>query len=249
MPRREAFQRIHNGEIGDVTGMYATYYTGPVKPMPKADKRPEGMGDVAWQVSNWYNFSWLSGDSLVEQAIHSVDKVCWAMKDADPIAAVANGGRQIPAHGGNIYDHFSIVYEFANNVKCHLASRQIPGCFGENADYIQGTKGTCIIGKGPKPFFVGENRWRYNGPNNDMYQEEHNTLFKSIRDDQPVNDGEWMAHSTMVGILGRMAAYTGQRIEWEDALSSKQDLAPDGLKWEDDFKPDPMPMPGKTKFA
>ena len=92
--------------------MFATYYTGPVKPMPPADKRPVGTSDVAWQCQNWYNFGWLSGVSLVEQAVHSVDKIGWATNDIDPISAVATGGRQIAAEGGNIYDHFHVVYEY-----------------------------------------------------------------------------------------------------------------------------------------
>ena len=110
--RREAFGMIHDGAIGDVRSVYATYHTGPVKPMPDASARREGESDVEWQVRNWYNFSWLSGDSLVEQAIHSVDKIAWAMNDIDPIAAVAVGGRQIPAKGGNIFDHFHVVYQY-----------------------------------------------------------------------------------------------------------------------------------------
>ncbi|MEZ0386487.1 MAG: Gfo/Idh/MocA family protein, partial [Verrucomicrobium sp.] len=87
--RREAFDRLHNGEIGELNSVYATYYTGPVKPMPEASARKPEWSDVEWQVRNWYNFSWLSGDGLVEQAVHSVDKVAWAFKDADPISCVA----------------------------------------------------------------------------------------------------------------------------------------------------------------
>ena len=146
--RRALFEKIHDGAIGDVTNMFATYYTGPVKPMPPADRRPEGTSDVAWQVQNWYNFGWLSGDSLVEQAVHSVDKIGWATNDIDPISAVATGGRQIAAEGGNIYDHFHVVYEYPNNVICHLGSRQQRDCYGENHDYINGTKGTALIVRG-----------------------------------------------------------------------------------------------------
>ena len=247
--RRALFDKVHAGEIGDVTGMFATYYTGPVKPMPSADRRPDGISDVAWQIQNWYNFSWLSGDSLVEQAVHSVDKIGWAMKDIDPISAVATGGRQIPAEGGNIYDHFHVVYEYPNNVRCHLGSRQQAGCYGENHDYITGTKGSATIARG-QCIVRGDENWRASPDlNNDMYQAEHNEFFASIRKGEAKNDGEWMAHSTMLGIMGRMAAYTGQKITWEQAMNSKQDLAPDNLGWDDKFDAGGVPLPGKTKFS
>ena len=109
----------------DVRSIYATYYTGPVKPMPADDTRPGGMSDLDWQVRNWYNFTWLSGDSLVEQAIHSVDKIAWCMKDEPPVKAVATGGRQIPNNSGNIFDHFAVYYEYANGLRAYLGSRQI----------------------------------------------------------------------------------------------------------------------------
>jgi predicted dehydrogenase len=244
--RREAFQRLHDGQIGEIASILATYHTGPVKPMPEASARLPEWSDVEWQIRNWYNFSWLSGDGLVEQAVHSVDKIGWAMRDKDPIACVATGGRQIPAHGGNIYDHFHIAYEFDNNVICHLASRQITGCHNENSDYIRGTKGALIIGRGTAPFMDGEQRWRWRGDSKDMYQVEHDEFFASIRKGEMLNDGDWMMHSTMLGIMGRMAAYTGKKITWADALKSDEDLAPEEtLKWGDKFEPTPLPRPGQ----
>lgn len=246
--RQEAFKLIHEGAIGDVRSVYATYHTGPVKPMPPETARREGESDVEWQVRNWYNFSWLSGDGLVEQAVHSIDKIAWAMKDIDPIAAVAVGGRQIPAHGGNIFDHFHIVYEYPESVYCHLGSRQQPGCHSENHDYIMGTKGNCRI-TWDGPIIRGETNWRYKGPDNDMYQNEHDVLFGHLRRGETINNGEWMARSTMLAIMGRMAAYTGQRITWKMAMESQEDLAPDTLAWDSAFTPTAMPMPGQTKFS
>ncbi len=244
--RREAFQRLHDGKIGDVASILATYHTGPVKPMQEASARLPGMSDVEWQVRNWYNFSWLSGDGLVEQAVHSVDKICWAMKDVNPLSAVATGGRQIPSAGGNIYDHFHVAYEYDNNVICHLASRQITGCYNENSDFIRGTKGAMIIGKGDMPYMEGEDRWRFRGKEKNMYQVEHDELFAAIRKGEALNDGDWMIHSTMVGLMGRMAAYTGKKVTWDDFLKSDHDLAPEEtLKWGDSFTPTPMPMPGQ----
>ncbi len=242
--RVEAFKRLHEGQIGDVTSIFSSYYTGPVKPMVPASTRKPEWSDVEWQVRNWYNFSWLSGDGLVEQAVHSVDKIGWAMKDADPVACFATGGRQIPSEGGNIFDHFHVAYEFPNDVICHLGCRQIKGCSNQNGDIIRGTKGSLIIGRGDKPFMEGEAKWRFRGDEKNMYQVEHDELFAAIRKGEPINDGDWMLHSTLLGIMGRMAAYTGKRVTWEDAVNGTEDLAPDGLKWGDSFKPTGMPLPG-----
>lgn len=245
--RQEAFKRLMDGDIGEVVASSHTYHTGPVKPMPKADTRPAGMADVEWQVRNWYNFSWLSGDGLVEQAVHSVDKLCWSMKDVPPVAAVAVGGRQIPAEGGNIFDHFGVAYEFADNVICHMDSRQIPGCHGETNDIIAGTKGKLLIGKagGGEPLIEGGKRWRWRGQKKDMYQVEHDVLFEAVRNGGLVNDGDRMMNSTMVAILGRTAAYTGKRVTWEELVNSGEDLAPEEkLAWGDSFVPTPLPKPG-----
>ncbi|MES2595664.1 MAG: Gfo/Idh/MocA family oxidoreductase [Verrucomicrobiota bacterium] len=246
--RIEAFKRALGGDIGKITSVYATYHTGPVKPMPPASGRPEGMSDVEWQVRNWYNFSWLSGDSLVEQAVHSVDKVCWAMGDKPPMSCIATGGRQIKAEDGNIFDHFHAAYEWENGLICNMASRQIKGCQGHNQDVIRGEKGTLVIGKGGDPFIDGEKRWRFRGDEKNMYDLEHEALFNAIRKGEVINDGDRMMLSTMVGIMGREAAYTGQLITWDQMLACTQDLAPDTLKWGDSFKPTPMPLPGVTKF-
>jgi predicted dehydrogenase len=214
--RRQAFKMLHDGAIGPVSGIFVTYYTGPVKPMPPASGRPAGMSDVEWQLRNWYNFSWLCGDSLVEQAVHSIDKMCWAMKDTAPVSCVATGGRQVHAEGGNIFDHFHAAYEWDGGVICHIGSRQITGCHGETADYITGTNGRLIIGKGASPIIDGEKRWRYRskGEDKSMYQIEHDELFAAIREGRVINDGDRMMLSTLVGIMGREAAYTGQKVVW-----------------------------------
>jgi len=246
--RKEAFKRVQDGQIGDVTSILATYHTGPVKPMPPASARPPGMSDVEWQVRNWYNFSWLSGDSIAEQAVHSIDKIVWAMGDKPPVSCIATGGRQIPAEGGNIYDHFHAAFEWGNGLMCHLANRQIKGCQGHNQDIIRGEKGVLIIGKGGAPFIDGPKRWRFRGEEKNMYDLEHEALFNAIRKGEVINDGDRMMLSTLVGIMGREAAYTGQLITWEQMLACTQDLAPDDLKWTDSFTPTPMPMPGVTKF-
>lgn len=267
--RREAYKRVHGGDIGEIGSLFASYYTGPVKPMPPASSRPAGMGDVEWQIHNWYNFSWLSGDSIVEQAVHSIDKICWAMKDTPPVSCVATGGRQIPSEGGNIYDHFHVAYEWEGGVLCHLGSRQQSGTHSEVVDVIHGTKGRLVLGRGQYPYIEGEKRWRHREGERQMHQAEHDELFAAIRKGEVINDGDRMMLSSLVAVMGREAAYTGQKILWKDdsppgagdkegkkrpaaspaMMSSEQDLAPDSLKFGDSFDPGPIPRPGVTKFV
>ena len=245
----ETFNQIHGGTIGDLVAYYATYYTSPVKPMPPASSRPAGVSDVEWQVKNWYNFVWLCGDSLVEQAVHSADKIAWAMKDQPPLSCVAVGGRQIPAEGGNIYDHFEVNYIYPNGFRAFLGCRQIDNCWNENADYILGSKGAATIGRGPLPRITGQTEWTFTGTKSDMYQYEHDVLFASIRQNKPVNDGERMASSTMLAMMGRMAAYTGQEITWDQAMSSQEQIFPSSLAWDMSLPVAPMARPGQTKFV
>jgi len=250
LPRREFYKRIHDGAIGDIRAIYATYYAGHVKPMPPANERPAGMTDLEWQLHNWYNFVWLSGDGYVEQACHSVDKVAWALKDQAPLKAVAVGGRQTPNNQGNIFDHMFVVYEFADDVRAFLGQRQIGNTYTDNSDYLMGSDG---VGKSgwQAPYIKGKQTWRYreHGPKIDMYQVEHNELFASIRNGNPINDGHWMAQSTLMGLMGRMAAYTGQEVTWEQAINSQEKLVPDPMDWKMTLDFPAVAMPGVTKLA
>jgi predicted dehydrogenase len=246
---QDTVKQVQTGSIGKLVAYYATYYTNPVKPMPPASTRPSGMSDVEWQIRNWYNFVYLCGDSLVEQAVHSADKIAWVMQDEPPVSCVGVGGRVIPAEGGNIYDHFEINYLYANGVRAFLANRQIEGCYNENSDYILGSDGTCTIGRGPVPKIEGKTNWTWSGEKYDMYQREHDVLFASIRKAQPVNDGKRMATSTLLSMMGRMAAYTGQEITWNQALNSQEKLFPDHLDWNGTMEVVPRAEPGITKFV
>jgi myo-inositol 2-dehydrogenase/D-chiro-inositol 1-dehydrogenase len=249
LARRAFYEQVHAGAIGDIRAIYATYLTGPVKPMPPASSRPAGMSDVEWQLHNWYNFTWLSGDGLVEQACHSVDKIAWAMNGVLPVKAVATGGRQFPNNEGNIFDHIDVFYEFPDGVRAFMAQRQIANCYGDNSDYLMGSDGIGNIKGWSDPVITGKKSWRYRGPKCDMYQVEHDELFKSIRSGRPINDGIWMAHSTLMALMGRMAAYTGKEISWTEALNSEEQLVPDNLTWDMDLPIRPMAMPGQKKFV
>lgn len=244
----DTFKQIDNGAIGKFIAYYATYYTNPVKPMPPPDTRAPGMSDVQWQIGNWYNFVWTCGDSIVEQAVHSADKIAWSQHDQPPLSCVGVGGRDIPANGGNIYDHFEVNYIYPNGVRAFLANRQIQFCYNENADYLMGADGTCTIGRSPTPQIQGKTNWTWSGEKYNMYQREHDVLFASIRKHQPVNDGHRMATSTLLAMMGRMAAYTGQEITWDQAMNSQEKLFPDHLEWNGSLPVAPLAQPGITKF-
>ena len=211
--------------------VYATYYTGPVKPMPEDSSRKEEWSDIEWQVRNWYNFAWCGGDGLIEQAVHSVDKVGWAMKDKPPLSCVAVGGRQIPNHSGNIFDHFEINYLYDEGVRGYLGCRQQRGCHNENNDYLIGTEGRAEIAGGRCVIHNKKGRWDYRGPQPNMYQIEHDEMYLAIRKGEPINDGKRMCTSTMMALMGRMAAYTGRQVSWDMAMNSKEDRFPKDLNW------------------
>jgi len=249
---RAIMKKIHEGEIGDVRSLQTTYNTGFVKSVVP---RESDWTDMQYQVRNWYYYTWLSGDHIVEQAIHSLDKMAWAMKDVPPVRCVALGGRQVRTapENGNIFDHFSVTYEYENGARGYHSCRQQGGCFQDNSDYFLGTKGVAHIVRalgGPYLINKGKKEWRFHEDKaTNMYQNEHDELFASIRNGKPINDGIRMAHSTLLGIMGRMAAYTGEAITWDQAMNSKEKLVPDDLSWD---KPAPVvhvAMPGQTKFA
>ncbi len=251
--RRAAYRKVmEEGLIGDVVGIYATYYAGHSKPHLDPSLRMDGMSDIEWQIRNWYNYTWLGGGGLVEQAVHSVDKIAWVMGDQPPISCRATGGLAQPQAGGNIFDHYHIAYEYPNNVWCHLGSRKAMGCFNENADYIRGTKGTLVIGRGSEPYIEdndGKMLWRYRKPREgeaNMYQVEHDELFASIRSGEHINDGPRMINSSMMAIMGRMSAQTGKEVSWEEAMAANEELFPniENLQWDQSYEPHGVPVPG-----
>jgi len=249
LPHRAFFKRLHEGALGPVRHVHSTYLTGPVKPMPPASERPAGMSDTEWQIRNWYNFVWLCGDGLIEQACHSVDKILWAMKDMPPVRCVATGGRDNPNHEGNICDHSDVFYEFADGTRATMAQRQIPNCpHNDNTDYVIGAKGTGTIHFADTDM-SGDAKWKYEGPKPSMYDIEHKEMYAAIRSGKIINDAERMARSTLAGLMGRAAAYTGAEIKWEQMLTSKENLFPEHLDWNAPLAIAPMAVPGKTVFV
>ncbi len=247
-PKVAFFNRVQDGEVGDITSIYTTYNTGELWSF---DRQP-GWSDAEYQLRNWLYYTWISGDHLVEQAIHSVDFMLWAMGDQLPASAVGTGGRQVRTDEkfGNIFDHFAITYEYENGVKGFHFSRQQENCENSYKAEIFGTDGRGVSDVSTGEHFIeGKNNWRYEGEGNDMYQAEHDALFAAIRSGRIINQGYQIANTTMTGIMGRMAAYTGKKVTWEEAINSEQQLSHDIANWNHFPEVNGVAMPGQTPLV
>ncbi len=244
---QEAVKRIQDGAIGELTTLQANDYRGGIWVKP----RKRDWTDMHWQMRNWYYFTWLSGDFNVEQHVHYLDVCSWLMNNEYPVKATGLGGRQqrTGPEYGNIYDHHSVVYEYANGAKLFSNCRQIPGCVNDMSAHVVGTRGNAFLDESRRgaPVITNEQRWVYEGERNPMYQTEHDLLFASIRKGDPINNGEYMAKSTLLAIMGRMATYTGQLITWDMAQNSQQDLTPPRYEWGEIATP-AIAIPGVTEF-
>jgi predicted dehydrogenase len=217
-----------------------------------AKLRLKEWSDMTYQMRNWYNFTWLSGDFNVEQHVHFLDVCAWVMKDKYPVKAMGMGGRTVLAgeQYGNIYDHFSVVYEYADGQRLVSNCRQQPGCKNDMSAHVLGTRGRAQLSEKDNGMWIKAAKdWTFEGPNNQLYQAEHEELFASIRSSKPINNGEYMANSTLLAIMGRMAAYTGQLVTWDMAMKSKEDLTPAKYDWTVKLPDPPIAVPGVTKFV
>ncbi len=259
LPKRETFNRIINGQIGEILTVEATYNTGELW----FKERRDGWSDMEYKLRNWLYYNWLSGDHIIEQAIHSLDMLQWGMGDTLPVRATGSGGRQkrVDKKFGNVYDHFAVTYEYPNGTKAYFSCRQQNGTSPSYGVEFVGTDGKCIVDcrtgvheiKGSHPWiyqdetkFTDENAYQ-KAKSRGMYQLEHDELFASIRNNQPINDGDWMTRSNLIALTGRIAAYTGQTITCEQALCSTEALFPGPVSWETTYDL-PIAIPGVSSF-
>jgi predicted dehydrogenase len=245
---QEVVKRIHGGQIGKVTTLYGNDYRGGIW----VKKRQPDWTDMHWQTRNWYYFTWLCGDFNVEQHVHFLDVCAWAMGDRYPAKAIGMGGRQqrTGPEYGNIYDHHSVVYEYDDGARLVSNTRQQLGCRNDMSAQVIGTRGVASFreSRGGLTVTTDSGKWAFPGKDNNIYQTEHDELFAGIRSGKPINNGQYMAKSTLLAILGRMATYTGQMITWEQALNSQEDLTPPKYEWGPLPAP-PVAIPGVTKFV
>jgi predicted dehydrogenase len=237
---REVIQRIHDGAIGELVAGYAYWNQGGLWMHP----RQSSWSDMEWQMRNWLYFAWLSGDHIVEQHIHNIDVVNWAFR-AHPVKATGLGGRQVrtdPAYG-HVFDHFTIEYEYENGAKMHSMCRQIDNTASRVAESVVGTKGSSNCGNA----INGSNGFYFQSDRPNPYELEHKHLIEAIRGGKPINEGRQVAESTLTAIMGRMSAYTGQEITWQQALESQESLMPDKLEF-GELAVAPVATPGKTSY-
>lgn len=237
-------EQIKSGAIGDIVSIQENYLAGTLW---HRGRKPDWT-EMEYQIRNWLYFTWLSGDHIAEQAIHSLDKALWCMDDQPPAAAYGLGGREVRTgeEYGNIFDHHAVMYEYETGQKVFHYTRQMAGCFNQTEDFVMGTKGNAKILAG---VVEGMNNWKYDGPGGDMYDLEHKALYAGMRSGNIINNGDYMTKSTMMAIMGRMATYTGKKITWDETWNSQEDLTPKSYAWGPVEIPTPIAVPGQTKLV
>lgn len=242
-PYLETLRRVHDGAIGEIVAA-SCYWIGDYGYYPAVLQEP-GWSDMEWQVRNWNYFTWLSGDHIVEQHVHNIDIMNWALQ-GHPVSAIGLGGRQqrTGPEFGHIYDHFAVEFEYPGGIRVQSLCRQMKDTQNRVGEHLVGTKGTCDPRRridGPVPYEPEEGR--------SAFEQEHADLIASIRNGTPLNEGRALAESTLTAIMGRMACYTGQAVTWDWAMNeSKEDLSPPAYE----FGPLPVPpvaMPGETPLV
>tara|TARA_R110002049_G_scaffold2750_8_gene22271 strand:+ start:222326 stop:223669 length:1344 start_codon:yes stop_codon:yes gene_type:complete len=245
----EMTRRVHDGAIGEILNARMTRYTGGLWVKP----RVEGQTDVEYQISNWHYFTWLSGDFFIEQFVHEIDRMAWVIGEY-PVSCLATGGRQARTEKmyGHNYDHFAALYKFPGGAELYATTRQQNDCPRSFEMRLAGTKGICS-GEGKTKYDItGPAAWQTeqrNGNRQQGHQLEHNEFYKQLRAGGYINNGEYLAKSTLMGIMARESAYTGQEITWDQAISAAQDLMPDDIEFDTPVPQWQVAVPGKTKFA
>ena len=254
---QEVVKRLHDGAIGEIPLIQIINCRSDVN---KRHPREPGQSELEFQVRNWYYFTWLSGDFMVEQSVHEFDVVRWIKQEANPVSCQGQGGRLVRTGpmNGQIYDHFSVDYQFEDGSIVTTQHRHIPKCWNWFGEKMHGTQGTAELSfkrngivtpsdPGATPFRRTED------PKDNSYQLEHDALFKAIREDLDHNEAERGAYGSLFPIMGTMAAYSGQVVTWEEALNSTVELGFNPANWNEEapLQPDengeyPVPRPGRV---
>jgi myo-inositol 2-dehydrogenase/D-chiro-inositol 1-dehydrogenase len=249
---QECIKRIHDGAIGDVVAAQSMFLRAPYGIVSRDPK----LSELHYQFSNWYHFCWLSGDDVSQSLVHNLDRIAWIMKEEMPKWCFGLGGRS-SSFGevyGDMFDHHTAVYEYANGARIYALCRTQAGCYDNATDVILGTKGRCYLGECR---IEGETKWRFEGKHNNPYLAEQKALIDSVLQGKPINSGFHMAQSTLFAVLGQLACYTGKPITFEEAAKSNFHFGPKPEEVTENMapptKPDetgnyPLPLPGITKL-
>lgn len=217
--RREAIDRIRDGEIGEIVAVQSDYLRTPYNLIPR---KPEWT-EMEYQFRNWYHFTWMSGDDILQSLLHNLDSVIWVLNEEVPEYAYGMGGRApnagSPKDMGDNFDHHAIIWNYADGKRIYGACRTAEGCVHSNQDIFHGTKGRCYFRAMSEPKIedlAGNEVWVHDGKRErGMYVQEHYEMLKSIMDGTPINDGYRMARTTLVAIMGLYTCYSGAASEWQ----------------------------------
>jgi len=249
---QECVKRIHDGQIGNVVAMQSMFLRGPYQLVSRNKKYSE----TQYQFSNWYHFCWLSGDDVPQSLVHNMDRMEWILKEETPKWCFGLAGRS-SSFGevyGDMFDHHTVVYEYASGARVYALCRTQAGCYGNGSDIVMGTKGTCYLGECR---IDGETQWKFPGPHNNPYDAEQKALIDAVQSGNPINSGFHMAQSTLVTVMGQVACYTGTPVTWEEITKSNLRFkpAPEEASFEtppptlpDETGNYPLPLPGITKL-
>jgi predicted dehydrogenase len=247
----ETVQRIHDGAIGEVISIEENFLRGPYGII---DRKP-GLTELQWQCSTQYHFRWLSGDDVPQSLVHNLDRSRWVLHEENPIKCHGLGGRSSmtdPIYG-DVFDHHSVIYEFASGVRIYAFCRTTTGCHNDSSSVVLGSKGKADI---TNYRIWGETNWRSTARCN-PYQREHDVLFAAIRSGNPINNGDYMVPSTMTTVMGQISCYTGKEVTWGQINQSDFYYPPRPEDCRDDMDPPsrvgpdgsyPVPKPGFTQM-
>jgi predicted dehydrogenase len=227
-PMRETIQRVHDGQIGQIISIEENYLRGPYG----RTERPKDLRELEIQFGNQYRFAWLSGDDVPQSLVHNLDRVTWALKETPPERCHGLGGRSgLQNLLGDVFDHHSVTYQYASGVRVYAFCRTTLDCFNEVTSSYFGTKGVAYPMAGR---ITGEKPWKFTGQQEPATMVEHRELLKSVRAGKPLNCGDYMTRSTLVGIMGQMSCYSGKEITWEQVSKSDYFIPPkpDACTWD-----------------
>lgn len=238
----ETIKRIQDGAIGELLYLCAYWNGGAI--WHRGDK---GETELEKQVRNWYHYTWLSGDHIVEQHVHNLDVCNWIM-NSHPIRALGLGGRAALGNkSGHIFDHHAVEFEYPNGIRLFSQCRQITGCDHNVSEFVCGTKGKAIPSGTIMP--AGGERWRSEAKSS-PYVQEHTDLIAAIRGGKPLNEAQNVAYSTMTAIMGREATYSGRIIEWDKLMQSNVSLGPArATDWNTPAPKVSVAIPGQYKLG
>ncbi len=241
----EVMKKVHDGAIGEIRAARCSWNGRE----PWFHKRPEGMADSTYQLHNWYHYLWLCGDHIVEQHVHNLDVINWALRD-HPVRAVGFGGRSFrhpggPKEGGQIWDHFAVEFEYKNGVRLSSYCRHFPVQGDDVSETVIGTTGTSYTRDGSAYTINGK---QAGSDDVSAYVQEHIDLLNSIRAGAPLNELKNVTDATFTAILGRNACYSAAPLKWDDALASAEDTMPKDFAMDKAMDATAVPRPGSWKL-